>query len=368
MKQNPLGKSGINVSAMTIGCWPFGGGTYWGAQAQADVDRVVHAALDLGVNAFDTAEMYNGGASETSLGLALKGSRRDKAVVISKISPSNCAEGNVRKHCVASLQRLGMDYLDVYMLHWPINKLALEHFTKDSATLAAPPTIQSAYAQLAELQREGLVRSIGMSNFGAGQMAEVVATGVRVDVNEMPFNVVSRAIEPVIAPYCLKHDIAIIGSMGLQQGLLAGIYEDADSVPPPQAHSRHFAHWRGDWAQWVARHPGYPNAGTGNETRHGENGCEAETFATVSGLRDIARRLNITIAQLSIAWILKKPFMASTLVGSRNTDELRQNIDACAIEISDEIVAEIDALSQPVLDALGANPDYYEANEKSRIF
>ncbi|MDR1938827.1 MAG: aldo/keto reductase, partial [Tannerellaceae bacterium] len=195
MRKTNLGKSGIRVSAMTVGCWPFGGGEYWGEQSQKDVDRVVHAALDLGVNTFDTAEMYNDGDSERSLGKALKG-RRSEAVVISKISPSNCR--HVRKHCIESLQRLGMDYLDVYMLHWPINKTAVEHFTSDRSIIDSPPTVEEAYAQLDELKREGLIRSIGMSNFGRRQMEEVAETGVQADVNEMSYNIVSRAIEAEI--------------------------------------------------------------------------------------------------------------------------------------------------------------------------
>jgi aryl-alcohol dehydrogenase-like predicted oxidoreductase len=348
MKNVQLGKSDIKVSAMTVGCWPFGGGEYWGEQSQKDVDNVVHAALDLGVNAFDTAEMYNGGESERSLGLALKG-RRDKAVVISKISPSNC--GNVRRHCTESLQRLGMDYLDVYMLHWPINKLAVEHFTSDKSVIDAPPTVEEAYFQLNELKKEGLIRSIGMSNFGRTQMEEVVRTGVSIDVNEMSYNIVSRAIEGEIAPYCLQNNISIIGSMGLQQGLLAGIYRTVDDVPPHQAHSRHFSQERGK--------------GT---SRHYEDGAEKEIFEVVDQLRAIADSQNLHIAQLSIAWILKKPFMASTLVGSRNIDELKMNVEACSLTISDETEALIDRISQPVLDILGFNPDYYEHSSKSRIF
>jgi aryl-alcohol dehydrogenase-like predicted oxidoreductase len=348
MKKVKLGKSDIEVSAMTVGCWPFGGGDYWGEQAQKDVDSVVHAALDLGVNTFDTAEMYNDGESERSLGIALKG-RRDKAVVISKIGPSNCH--HVRKHCVESLERLGMDYLDVYMLHWPINKLAVEHFTSDKSIIAAPPTIEEAYAQLDELKKEGLIRSIGMSNFGRTQMEEVVRTGVQIDVNEMSYNIVSRAIEAEIAPYCLKNNISIIGSMGLQQGLLAGIYKTPEDVPPHQAHSRHYSDARG--------------AGT---SRHGEAGAEKEMFEAVNQLQKIAADLHLHIAQLAIAWILKKPFMASTLVGSRNISELKMNVDACSLEISDETEALIDKISQPVLDILGNNPDYYEHSSKSRIF
>jgi aryl-alcohol dehydrogenase-like predicted oxidoreductase len=169
-KLRELGKSGISVSSMTVGCWPFGGGDYWGEQSQSDVDSVVHAALYMGANTFDTAEMYNDGESERSLGKALKG-RRNEAVVISKISPSNCHE--VRKHCIESLKRLNTDYLDVYMLHWPINKLAIEHFTSDKSIIAAPPTVEEAYAQLDLLKKEGLIRSIGMSNFGRTQTGEV---------------------------------------------------------------------------------------------------------------------------------------------------------------------------------------------------
>jgi aryl-alcohol dehydrogenase-like predicted oxidoreductase len=348
MKKQNLGKSDIEISAMTVGCWAFGGGEYWGEQSQKDVDDVVNTALDMGVNAFDTAEMYNGGESERSLGKALKG-RRDEAVVISKISPSNCR--NVREHCIASLERLGMDYLDVYMLHWPVNKLSVEHFTSDKSIIDVPPTVEEAYAQLEDIKREGLIRSIGMSNFGRTQIEEVVRTGVQVDVNEMSYNIVSRAIEAEIAPYCMENNIGIIGSMGLQQGLLAGIYRTVDDVPPHQAHSRHFSQERGK--------------GT---SRHFEPGAEKELFEVVDALREIAAGLSIHIAQLAIAWILKKPFMVSTLVGSRNIDELKTNVAACSLEISDETERLIDRISQPVLDILGNNPDYYEHSSKSRIF
>lgn len=348
MKTTKLGKSGISVSALTIGCWPFGGGEYWGEQSQKDVDTVVHAALDQGVNTFDTAEMYNNGASELSLGKALKGCR-EKAVVISKISPSNCHQ--VRKHCEASLQRLGTDYIDVYMLHWPINKLSLEHFTSDNGIIRQPPTVEEAYIQLEELKQEGLIRSIGMSNFGRSQIEEVQATQVQVDVNEICYNIVSRAIEAEIAPYCMENSISIIGSMGLQQGVLAGIYKTPDEIPMHQAHSRHFPDFRG-----------------GGTSRHGEKGVEKEVFDVVDQLREMANDLHIHIAQLSIAWILKKPFMASTLVGSRNLKELGMNIAACNLEISDSVEKQIDRISLLVLDILGNNPDYYEHRSKSRIY
>jgi aryl-alcohol dehydrogenase-like predicted oxidoreductase len=343
-----LGKTDIYVSPLTVGCWPFGGGDYWGEQSQHDVNKVVAAALDMGINTFDTAEVYNDGESERSLGIALKGLRH-KAVVISKISPSNSR--NVRRHCINSLQRLNMDYLDVYMLHWPINLLAVKHFTSNEQIIESPPTVEEAYQQLAELKKEGLIRSIGMSNFGLTQMEEVVATGVQVDVNELTYNIVSRAIEAEIVPYCIEQNISLIGSMGLMQGLLAGIYRTAGDVPKHQAHSRHFANFRG-----------------AETSRHHEEGCEKELFEVVDRLREIAGDLNIPVAQLSIAWILKKPFMASTLVGSRNINELKMNVEACTFELPDEIEALIDEISLPVLEKLGNSPDYYEHRTKSRTF
>ena len=348
MKKVKLGKSELFVSALTVGSWQFGGGDYWGEVPQQNADDVVSAALDMGINTFDTAEVYNNGESERSLGKALKG-RRDEAIVISKISPSNCR--NVRQHCINSLQRLGMDYLDVYMLHWPINPLAVKHFTSNEQIIESPPTIEEAYQQLAELKKEGLIRSIGMSNFGRTQMEEVLATGVQVDINELTYNIVSRAIEAEIVPYCNEHNISIIGSMGLMQGLLGGIYQTADDVPKHQAHSRHFAQFRGE-----------------ETSRHYEEGCEKEIFEVVNQLHKIAGDLNIHIAQLSIAWILKKPFIASTLVGSRSINNLKKNVEACTIVIPDEVETLIDEISLPVLHLLGNSPDYYEHRSKSRIF
>jgi aryl-alcohol dehydrogenase-like predicted oxidoreductase len=189
-----------------------------------------------------------------------------------------------------------------------------------------------------------------MSNFGRRQMEEVAETGVQADVNEMSYNIVSRAIEAEIAPYCMEHHISIIGSMGLQQGLLAGIYRTPGDVPKHQAHSRHYPGYRG-----------------GDTSRHGEPGAEKEIFEVVDRLREIAAGLHVHVAQVAIAWILKKPFMASTLVGSRNIGELRTNVEACTLTLPDEIESLIDEISRPVLDILGNNPDYYEHSSNSRI-
>ncbi len=348
MEKVKLGNSDILASRITIGCWSFGGGDYWGDQSQKDVDNIVNYALDHGINTFDTAEAYNEGESERSLGLALN-KRRKEAIIMTKIKPSNCK--NVRKYCINSLQRLRTDYLDVYMLHWPINELSLKHFTKDSVILNTPPTIEEAYHEIDKLKKEGLVRSVGFSNFGCLQMAEVINLGINPDINEITYNIVSRAIEKEIVSFCNKFRISIVGSMGLQQGLLTGKYRNPENVPKYQAHSRHFSNIRGQGI-----------------SRHGEQGVEKEIFELIFELQSISKELGVSLSQLSIKWILKKPFIASTIVGVRNIQQLKHNMDAFTFSLPNDIEKRIDKLSQPILDKLGNSPDYYEHRTNSRIY
>ena len=123
MEMRTCGKSGIEISSMGIGCWSYGGGDYWGPQAQSDVTAVANAALDAGINFFDTAEGYNDGRSEEALAVALNG-RRHEAVIGTKVSRPDPA--TIREHCEASLQRLQTDCVDIYMIHWPDDEIAIK--------------------------------------------------------------------------------------------------------------------------------------------------------------------------------------------------------------------------------------------------
>jgi aryl-alcohol dehydrogenase-like predicted oxidoreductase len=349
MEKRQLGKSGIYSSTIGMGCWSYGGGQYWGEQSQTDVNRLVQRAIDIGINLFDTAEMYNDGESEKSLGISLQNRRHD-VVICSKVGPDNAYAGILEEHCDASLKRLNTDYIDLYMLHWPLDPISVKHFTSDENKINCPPTVDEAFSSLMRLQEKGKIRCIGISNFGIEQTKAAIATGAQIAVNEMPYNVLSRAIEVDVLPYSIENNISIIGSMALQQGLLAGIYNSAKDVPPNQAHSRHFSHKSGRGA-----------------SRHGEEGAEAEVFKAISELKEIANELNIHIAQLSIAWILAKNGISATLVGSRNVTELQTNIEAATISLPDSIIHQIDIISKPVLDKLGSNIDYYESSKNSRI-
>lgn len=351
MENYPVPPAGsLSLSKLGVGCWAFGGGDYWGNQDQRDVEEVVHTALEAGINLFDTARMYNDGKSEQSLGKALSGIR-EKAVICSKVSPAKAYYHTLIEECETSLRNLGTDYIDIYMLHWPLCPVSLRHFTEDSAVLSNPPTSEEAFAALSQLKKEGKILHIGVSNYGPIQLKEALAICPDIEVNELTYNILSRAIEAEIVPLCEKAGVQIVSSMTFQQGILAGIYHSAEEVPPHQAHSRHFAQERG--------------AGT---SRHGGPGVEKEMFHVVDTLRTLSRRLGISVAQLSAAWVFHKKFIASALAGSRNKEQLLDNIAALHITLPEEVVQEIDAVSLPVWQKLGNSPDYYESLSESRVF
>ncbi len=276
MQTRQCGSTALILPVLGVGCFSFGGGTYWGEQSQRDVDAVVARALDLGVNFFDTAETYNGGASEVALGHALRG-RRDAAIVCTKIQPDHAYRADVRRHCEASLARLQTDRLDIYMLHWPLNPSALRHYTDDAEKLRHPPGIAEALEAMDELRREGKVRWLGVSNFGGAQMAEALAVGVPLALNELPYNLLARAIEAEALPACTRHGLGVLGYTPLAQGLLTGRFQDFDELPPMRTRTRHF---RGD-------RPG---------ARHGGSGIEAETHAALITLRLIATEAGVPLA------------------------------------------------------------------------
>lgn len=350
MKRNYIGASKIELCSLGMGCWAYGGGDYWGSQAQQDVNEIVGLALDRGINYFDTAEVYNDGESERSLGLALKG-RRSEAVIGSKVSTSNVRPHVLRRHCEMSLKRLQTDYIDIYMLHWPVNPKAIEHFSDDPALIANPPSIEETFDILLALKKEGKIREIGLSNHGVAQMQEVLRVCPEIAVNELPYNLISRAIEKEILPFCVEKSIGVLGYMAYQQGILTGMFQDISQVPAPQAHSRHFHCSRG-----------------GALSRHTEPGAEQEMQALLTVIDNIAGELGVPAATVSLSWAMKKQGVASTLVGSRNREQLLDNIAAAEFVLPEEAYRALNSASQPVLEVLGDNPDFYQNREESRIW
>ena len=331
MEKRLLGESGLSVSVLGLGCWPLGGGLGWENQDERDSLATIHAALERGINFFDTAEGYNEGHSEELLGKALHG-RRDRALIATKILPVNADPATLRAHCEASLRCLQTDYVDLYQVHWPITDCSVEE----------------AFAALRALQAEGKVRAIGVSNHGLQQLTQVLATGTPIASNQVCYNLLCRAVETGIMPLCREHNIGLIAYMALMQGLLTGKYATADDVPPFRARTRHFSRTR----------PG---------TRHGEEGAEAETFQALARIRCVAEGLGVSMAHLAVAWIIVRSGICCVLVGSRTPAQLGDNMAAAQLKLSPEIIAELEQATEVLRLKLGPNADYWQGGEQTRV-
>ena len=335
MEYRTLGRSGIQVSALAMGCWAIGGGSGWGDQDERLSIAAVHAALDRGINFFDTAEAYGDGRSEEVLGQALAG-HRDQAVIATKVSPDHTRPAELRSYCEASLRRLQTDAIDLYMIHWPVTT----------------HPIGDALATMQELKAEGKVRAIGLSNFGPQQLgaalgAGAAAAGVQIDANQVCYNLLCRAVEVEVLPLCRQHGVSMTAYMPLFQGILAGKYRTADEVPPFRARTRHF---RGDRPQ----------------ARHGETGLEAETFAVLDAVRAIAVGLGQPMANVALAWAMAREGVASVLAGARSPEQVERNVQAAALSLSPEVIARLDQATEALKHKLGPNIDYWQGSRNSR--
>lgn len=329
MKYRQLGQTDITVSVVALGCWSLISDLNWGRQDRADSAATIHAALDIGLNFFDTAEGYGQGESEAILGETL-GRGRQEAVIASKVSPNHLAPADLLRACEDSLRRLKTDYIDLYQLHWPNHEVALEE------------TIEI----LEKLQRQGKIRAFGVCNFGAQDLSDLLAVG-RSETNQLPFSLLWRAIEHEVLPLCLEHKLGILAYSPLAQGLLTGKFSSADEVPEGRARTRHFSKDR-------------PLA------RHNEAGCEQETFAAIAEIRQVSRELGQPMAELSLAWLLHQPGVTSVLAGARQPEQIRQNVRAAMVELPGEAITRLAEVTDKVKQKLGSNIDPWQSDPRTR--
>ena len=329
MQYHKLGRTDIDVSVVALGCWTLTGGDFWGEQDAADSAEAIQASLEAGVNLFDTAPTYGDGASERLLGKVL-GSKRSQVAIASKLFDRQLAEDRVELACEGSLQRLNTDYLDLYQIHWPNPEIPV------AETLGA----------MQRLQEQGKVLAIGVSNFGVGMIDEMVSSG-RCESNQLAYNLLLRGIEFQIQQKCLKHDLGILAYSPLAQSLLTGKFHSAAEVPDARARSRHFSRKR----------PG---------TRHGEDGCERETFEAIAAIRKIADRLEQPMGRVALAWLLHRAGVTSVVAGARNGHQARQNARAAELALSDSVITELDQATDGVKQQLGPSADAWEPAENSR--
>jgi aryl-alcohol dehydrogenase-like predicted oxidoreductase len=329
MEYRKLGKTDIEVSVFALGCWPFAGGAVWGEQDDDVSIATVHAALDAGINFFDTAEGYESGHSERVLGLGLEG-RRDEAIIATKVSASHLKPADIVKACERSLENLRTDYIDLYQIHWPNWEVPIE------VSLQA----------LEELKSSGKVRAIGVSNFGIQDLGDLLAKG-HCETNQLNYGLLWRVVEHEILPLCDDRDVGLICYSPLAQGLLTGRYASADEVPEGLARTRWYSQDR-------------PNA------THGEEGCEAEVFEALDKIRGIHEGVGQSMATVALAWVRQQQGVTTVLVGSRSPEELAWNLPAFDLVLSDDVVSELSAATETVKEKIGLNPDPWMSQSRMR--
>ena len=329
MEYRTLGGADVSVSVIAMGCWAIVGDATWGAQEESTSLATIHAALDAGINFFDTAEQYGDGYSETLLGKALAG-RRHEAVIASKVSSPNLAAADLKAACERSLGRLKTDYIDLYQIHWPNAEIPL------AETMGA----------LEDLRAAGKVRAIGVCNFGVGDLGDLTAVGT-VATNQLPYSLLWRAIEYGIQQRCVDNNIGILCYSPLVQGLLTGKFAAPDDVPEGRARTRHFSSNR-------------------PQTRHTEPGCETETFAALARIRQISEQLDAPMSRVALAWLLHQPGVTSVLAGARSPEQIHENVEAGALRMPPAVVDALSAATDDVKAKLGANPDMWSTESRFR--
>jgi len=314
MEMKKLGGSGIEVSAVGLGCMNFGM-----MCDQAATDEIVAAAIDAGVNFFDVADIYGGphGKAEELLGNAL-GPRREDIVLATKFgakqtggggaAPGGGSRDYIMQAVEDSLQRLGTDYIDLYQHHFPDSETPVEE------TLRA----------LEELVQQGKVRAIGCSNYSGAMLAE--ATGFSAGNDSAAFvsaqnrySLLTRDIETDLVPVAEQHRVGILPYFPLESGLLTGKYRQGEKAP---ADTR-FGKWGG-----------------------GGIFASAERYEIVAGLRTYGESIGRSVLDIAIGWLAAQPFISSVIAGVTKPEQIRANVAAASWSPTAQQCADIADIAQ----------------------
>lgn len=316
MDYRPLGKSGLLVSAVGLGCNNFGMNV-----DEAGTRAVVHRALDLGITLFDTADIYGGiGNSEIFLGRAL-GARRKDVVLATKFGfplgeGLNLRGGGSRDYIMraveASLRRLNTDYIDLYQIHRP-----------DAAT-----PIAETLRAFDDLVRQGKVRYCGHSNFSGWQVVDAAWTARSGHLApfvsaQNRYSLLSRDIEADVVPACLAHGVGVLPYFPLESGLLTGKYRHDET---PAEGTR--------WSTWASRSPAYA-----------EEFFSAEKFARAGKLQALCDLYRHSMLEMAIGWLLDRAHVASVIAGATKPEQVFQNVSAAAWRPSAEESVKIDEVT-----------------------
>ncbi|MXV62461.1 aldo/keto reductase [Natronorubrum sp. JWXQ-INN-674] len=323
MEYTTLGRTGLEVSRLCLGCMNFGSDEPWMVDDREQSHAVIERALDLGINFIDTANVYSRGESEAILGEALADADRDRselAVATKVYGPMHDGpngQGLSRKHVLeqaeASLERLGLDYVDLYQIHrW-------DDETPIAETLSA----------LDRLVEKGMVRYVGASTMPAWKFSKALYeadldNAERFVSMQCEYNLVDRHEEANVLPLCADQGIGILPWSPLAGGFLTGKYDREEEPAEGRAATNDFM-----------------------DKRFAEDG-----WAVLEVVRELADEKGVTPAQLSLAWLLHKPLVDAPIVGPRTIDHLEDNVGALEVDFTD---SEIERLEEPITPVW--NPD-----------
>jgi len=316
-----LGHTGIRVSPLCLGAMMFGS---WGNPDHDECVRIVHAALDAGVNFVDTADVYSAGESEEIVGKALAGGRRDSVVLATKFHAPMGADpnmaGNSRRWIMRavedSLRRLRTDFIDLYQVHRP------------------DPTcdIDDTLGALSDLVHEGKVRVIGSSTFPADLVVEAQWTAQRrgrerFECEQPPYSIFARGVERAVLPTCARHDMGVIVWSPLNGGWLTGRYRKGEPVAEDAGRPRRIPE-RFD--------PTRPEV--------------AAKLDAVEALLPVAAGAGVPLTHLALAFVLTHPAVTSAIIGPRTMEQLQGVLGATDVALEDEVLDRVDAVVAPGRD------------------
>ncbi|GAB4189897.1 MAG: aldo/keto reductase [Phycisphaeraceae bacterium] len=320
----------LPVSRIALGCMSIvASETYGGVGPEQAIDTV-RTAIDEGITLLDTAPAYGNGESEELVGRAIEG-KRDKVVLATKASGPTLSGKEIAEDCETSLKRLKTDYIDLYQVHW------------NRRVVPAEETVRA----LEKLLDEGKVRAIGVCNYGPKDLQEIFSLTDKIRTNQMAYSMLVRAIEFEIVDLCIKHNVGILCYSPLAQGLLTGRYRSADEVPVGRQRTRHFSCDR-------------------ELARHGQPGCEKETFEAIAQVRAICEEIGQPMGRVALAWCLHQPGVTSVLAGASRPDQVRENVRAAELTLSEDVLEKLDRATATVKEILGADPDVWAAESRIR--
>lgn len=318
--QRVLGRTGVHVSPLCLGTMMFGA---WGNTDHEDSIRIIHRALDAGINFVDTADVYARGESEEIVGKALAGGRRDNVVLATKfhgeMGDDPNEKGNSRRwifrEVESSLRRLGTDWIDLYQVHrW-------DPHTEHEKTLGA----------LTDLIAQGKIRYAGTSTYPATQIIEAQRVSrdrglARYVTEQPPYSLLNRGIEADILPTCREYGMGVLTWSPLGMGWLSG-------------------KWRKDGEDNTSRRaqrmPGR------YDLSKPENQAKLEAADALAGL---AEEMGVTLVHLAIAFVLNHPAVTSAIIGPRTMEQLETQVDATELDLSDDVLDRIDEIVKPGLN------------------